>query len=141
MSTLDTLIRLHRWQLDEQRRRVVEFETLADRLRAELQRLDEEEIAEQQIAGDCHEASFTYSGYARALIERREKLAKSLADTEQQTALAREGLETAFQEVKRYETAAANRLLGQHKQLARLQQLDLDEVAGAMHRRRQEAKA
>ena len=38
MSSLDTLIKLHRWQLDEQRRKVVEFENLAERLRAELQR-------------------------------------------------------------------------------------------------------
>ena len=140
MSTLDSLIRLHRWQLDEQRRRVAEFEALGDRLRTELHRLDDEEINEQQVAVDSHEASFAYSGYARTLIDRRDRLAKSLADTEQQTLLAREALESAFQEVKRYETAAANRLLSQHKQLARLQQHELDEVAGEMHRRRQGAK-
>ncbi len=140
MSTLDSLIRLHRWQLDEQRRQVAEFEALGDRLRMELHRLDDEELDEQQVAVDSHEASFAYSGYARTLIDRRDRLAKSLADTEQQTLRAREALESAFQEVKRYETAAANRLLSQHKQLARLQQHELDEVAGEMHRRRQGAR-
>ena len=140
MSTLDSLIRLHRWRLDEQRRRVAEFEALGDNLRAELRRLDDEEVNEQHIAGNSHEASFAYSDYAKTLIDRRDRLAKSLADTEAQTVLAREALETAFQEVKRYETAAANRLLSQHKQLARLQQQELDEVAGEQYRRRQSAK-
>jgi flagellar protein FliJ len=136
MSSLDTLIKLHRWQLDEQRRRVTEFENLAEKLRAELQRLDGEKDYEQQVAGGSHEASFAYSGYAKTLIDRRAKLNQSIQETEQQIVEARAALADAFAEVKRYEIAAANRLLAKHRGLERLRQQELDEVALAGFRRK-----
>jgi flagellar protein FliJ len=136
MSSLDTLIKLHRWQLDEQRRRVTEFENLADKLRAELQRLDGEKDYEQQVAGGSHEASFTYSGYAKTLIDRRAKLNQSIRETEEQIVGARAALADAFAEVKRYEIAAANRLLAKHRKLESLRQAELDEVALAGFRRK-----
>src|ERR1700749_4489191 len=101
MSSLDTLIKLHRWQLDEQRRRVTEIENLADKLRAELQRLDDEKLHEQSVAGNSHEASYTYNGYARTVIDRRAKLTQSIQETERQIADARVALSDAFAEVKR----------------------------------------
>ena len=137
MSSLDTLIKVHRWQLDEQRRKVAEFESLAEKLRSELQRLDEEEVSEQQVAGDSHEASFAYSGYARALIDRRNKLQQSVQETEQQLVQARSELADAFAEVKRYEIAAANRLLAKHRGIERIRQQELDEVAIDGFRRRE----
>ena len=136
MSSLDTLIKLHRWQLDEQRRKVTEFENLAEKLRAELQRLDGEEQFEQRVAGDSHEANYAYSGYAKSLIDRRAKLARSIEETEQQIVEARAALADAYAEVKRYEIAAANRLLAMHRGLERLRQQELDEVALAGFRRR-----
>jgi flagellar export protein FliJ len=137
MSSLDTLIKLHRWQLDEQRRKVAEFENLAEKLRAELQRLDAEEEYEQQVAGSSHEASYAYSSFARALIDRRAKLTKSVEETEQQIVEARAALADAYAEVKRYEIAAANRLLAKHRGLERLRQRELDEVALAGFRRQE----
>jgi flagellar FliJ protein len=41
-STLDSLIRLHRWQVDERRRQLAELEGLAEKLRQEMLRLAEE---------------------------------------------------------------------------------------------------
>ncbi|HXR87939.1 MAG TPA: flagellar FliJ family protein [Stellaceae bacterium] len=136
MSSLDTLIKLHRWQLDEQRRKVAEFENLAGKLRAELQRLDGEEQFEQRVAGASHEASYAYSGYAKAVIDRRGKLTRSIDDTEQQIVEARAALADAYAEVKRYEIAAANRLLAKHRGIERLRQQELDEVALDRFRRR-----
>lgn len=136
MSSLDTLIKLHRWQLDEQRRKVAEFESLAEKLRGELQRLDQDEVSEQQIASESHEANYAYSGYARALIDRRNKLMKSVEETEQQISQARAELADAFAEVKRYEIAAANRLLAKHRGVERIRQQELDEVAIDGYRRK-----
>jgi flagellar FliJ protein len=136
MSSLDTLIKLHRFQLDEQRRHVTECETLGERLRTELQRLDDEEVQEQQVAGNSHEASYAYGGYARVLIDRRKKLLQSIDETEQQIVSARAALTDAFTEVKRYEIAAANRLLAKHRSLERIRQQELDEVALAAFRRK-----
>src|ERR1700761_3235456 len=129
MSSLDILIKLHRFQLDEQRRHVTECETLGERLRAELKRLDEEAVEEQETARNSLEASYTFNGYACALIERRKKLMQSIEETEEQIARARAALADAFAEVKRYEIAAANRLLAKHKRLDQINQAQLDEVA------------
>jgi flagellar FliJ protein len=136
MSSLDTLIKLHRWQLDEQRRKVVEFENLAERLRAELQRLDSEQQFEQRVAGNSHEANYAYSGYAKSIIDRRAKLTRSIEETEQQIVGARAALADAYAEVKRHEIAAANRLLAKHRGIERLRQQELDEVALSGFRRK-----
>jgi flagellar protein FliJ len=135
MSTLDSLIRLHRWQVDERRRRVAELEELAEKLREDLRRLEAEQASEQEIAQRMPEVTSSYGSYAGALIERRRKLNQSLTDTEQQTAKAREVLAEAYQEAKRYEIAAARRVLNQRQQADRLEQHDMDELAIDIHRR------
>jgi len=134
MSTLDSLIRVNRWQLDEHRRHVAEIETLVAQLRADLERLEAECTAEQQTAAQSAEVSFAYGTYATAVIERRRKLTLSLVEAEQQAAKAREALAEVFQEVKRYEIAAARRLLNQRAEAERLQQNDMDEIAIGVHR-------
>lgn len=136
MSSLDTLIKLHRWQLDEQRRKVAQFEDLAQKLRAELERLDSEEQVEQRVAGESHEANYAYGGYARNMINRRARLTRSIEETEQQIVEARAALADAYAEVKRYEIAAANRLLAKHRGIERLRQQELDEVAQSGYRRK-----
>lgn len=137
MTALDTLIKLHRWQLDVQRHRLAECESFADKLRAQLRHLDEEERSEQAIAGASHEASYAYPGYAGALIDRRARLMRSIAEIEQQIAAARVALTDSYAEVKRYEIAAANRLLAKHRAIEKLRQQELDEVALSGFRRRE----
>lgn len=140
MSTLDSLIRLHRWQLDERRRHLAELDQLVAKLRGELQRLDEEEKVEQAVASESAEGAYAYGGYAKDLVDRRHKLKQSLAEAEQKIVAAREALAEAYQEVKRYETAAANRLLQQHRKIERQQQNVMDEIGIETHRRRRAAE-
>lgn len=136
MSAVDSLIRLHRWQLDERRRQVADLDALAAKLRLEEVRLIAEQKSEQNIAAESTEAASAYGGYARRVIERRQKLEASLASVEQQITAARAALAEAYQEVKRYEIAAANRALQVRKRVARQSQLALDEVAIEAFRRR-----
>ena len=139
MSTLDSLIRLHRWRLDEARRQVAELEQLTAKLRAELEALHQEQIAEQAAARNSPEASFAYGNYAGAVIERRRKLTHSLIATEQQATKAREALAEIFQEVKRYEIAAARRRLAQRVETERREQSQKDDLGTEIFRRRNPA--
>ena len=136
MSTLDTLIRVNRWRLDEQRRQLGELERLAERLRGEYLRLEQELTSEQLVAGASHEAGLAYPGFARELIERRRKLAASLDEVDGRIANAREALAETFGEVKRHEIAAANRSKRERAALARKQGIAQDEISIEMHRRR-----
>jgi len=129
MSTLESLIRLHRWQVDERRRQVAELESLAEKLRQELARLAEERANEQAAAGASFLARHVYPGYIRHAIERQQTLEQSLAETEAQTVHAREALAEAFEELKRYEIASANRERMRISAAARRERLDTDAVA------------
>jgi flagellar protein FliJ len=128
MSALDSLIRLHRWQVDERRRHLADLEGLATQLTEESQRLDREEAREQAAAAASPEAAITYAAYARQLVERRRKLAQSQAEVVQQIARSRALLAEAFQEVKRYEIMEANRLRQQQRREERRQQQALDNL-------------
>ncbi|MGE5200829.1 MAG: hypothetical protein ACM3O6_02075 [Acidobacteriota bacterium] len=136
MSTIESLIRLHRWQVDERRRHVAELEGLAERLRLELVRLAEERHAERDAAAQSLEAKFGFAGYIRQALERERTLEQSLADVETQIAQARDALGEAFQELKRYETAAANRERIRLQRIARREGIELDALAIEKFRRR-----
>ncbi len=129
MSTLDSLIRLHRWQVDERRRQVAELEALSARLRGELVRLAEERAREQSAAGASFLAQHVYPGYIRRALERQKTLERSLAEAEAQILQARDALAEAFQELKRYEIAAANRERLRMNAAARRERLETDAIA------------
>jgi flagellar protein FliJ len=136
MSALDQLIRLHRWRLDELRRHLTDVEALAAKLEEQRRRLDTDDKREQSLAGASAEAAFAYPAYARQLIERRRKLAQSQSEAAEQIAKAQAALAEAFQELKRYETAAANRVRQQQRREQTRQQQALDEIGIDRFRRR-----
>jgi flagellar protein FliJ len=136
MSALDSLIRLHRWQLDERQRDLATLEALAASLAEERRRLEAEDRREREAAVTAPETAFAYAGYVRAMIERKRKLNQSEAEISSRILGAREALAEAFQEVKRYEIAAASRAKQQAAKLARIEQQALDELGIEGHRRR-----
>ena len=139
MSALESLIRLHRWQLDERRRQLAELDALGEKLRQEQARLSAEERQEQTAAASSYEAATAYGGYVNTLIGRRDRLKQSLISVEEQILQARETLAESYREVKRYEIASANRTMQQRKRVARQQQRTLDELGIENYRRRRGA--
>jgi len=133
---MESLIRLHRWQVDERRRNLAELEGLAERLHDELRRLAEEQQAEADAASVSLEAQFGFAGYIRQAMERQRTLEKSQADAEVQILQAREALAQAFEEMKRYEIAAANRDRLRLQRIARREAIELDALAIENFRRR-----
>jgi flagellar export protein FliJ len=128
-------IRLHKWTVDEAQRQLSELMRLADRLRQDLAYLEAEAVREQAAAAQSLEASMTYGAYAERLIERREKLNRSIAEVEGQIEQAREALKDAFAELKKFELAAeAAEERARRKRDAREQTM-LDEVALGIFRR------
>jgi len=136
VSTLESLIRIHRWQLDERRRQVVELEVLAERVRQDLLRLAEERKLEEAAADASLEAKYGFPGYIRGALDRRATLERSLGEVEGQIARAREAVAEAFQEMKRYEIAAANRERHRRHQADRRERIELDGIALDNYRRR-----
>lgn len=141
MSSLKTIIRLQKWKLDEKRRALAELQNLADRLKAEIERLKEEVAAEQETARGNIEYSFTYSNYIQAAMERGKRLTQSMGQVEGQIAVATDEMAEAFQELKRYELAEEERLKREKDKLKRKEANMLDETALVGFRRRQQEES
>ncbi len=106
MKSLGSQIRIHKWNVDEARRRLADLERLAARLAEDLVGLDLEMAREQQIAGSEIEASSTYHGYIASALKRRENLCRSIEEAQAQINQARDELQEAFSNLKKFELAA-----------------------------------
>jgi len=136
MKALKTLIRLQQWQLDQSRLALaVATEELAA-IQSTIQALDDEEATERQSAAQSETALFAFSGYAARLKERRAALHEQQASAEQTVEETREVVAETFREEKKLEQALQAKIDRANAEAARQEQITLDEIAAAGHRRR-----
>jgi len=135
MRNRDSLIRLHRFHVDEKRRKLAELELMIQEFRARERELEAQVEAEQKKAGISDVAHFAYPMFAKSVIRRRQNILTSIADIEAQLDSAKEELSDAFRELKKYEVIEDNRKRKMRKEVMRVEQAQLDEVALGIHRR------
>ena len=133
---LDGLIRYRKWELDEKRRNLATLQAMLDGFKAKAAALEDEILAEQAHAAGAPEVASAYGGYAVMAIERRQTLARSIADVKVKIAAAEDEVREAFEEMKRFEIAAERRARLAKQAAARRQQNTLDELALTIYRRR-----
>jgi flagellar protein FliJ len=126
---LETLIRLNEWSVDQKRRKLGEILRLIDGFEAEARKLEEDLLKEQAAAASSpNEAGFLYGYYADSVIDRRAIIQISIQQLEKEADEAREEVSQAYQELKKYETALEARKKREEAEIARKEQLVLDEV-------------
>lgn len=135
MKTLNNLVRLHDWQVDEKRRALAALEQLGQDLRVRVTRLDEELAAERLVAAEATPGSVNFPAYAAAVGTRRAVLEQSIADIDRQIEDAREEVSEAFRELKKYEHVRAAKKHRMRVLATRRAQTVLDEIAINMYRR------
>ena len=135
MRNRESLIRLHRFQVDEKRRKLAELELMAQEFRARERELEAQVEAEQKKAGISDVAHFAYPMFAKSVIRRRQNILTSIEDIERQLDAAKEELTDAFRELKKYEIIEDNRKRKVRREVMRTEQAQLDEVALGIHRR------
>ena len=86
-------------------------------------------VREQHTAAHSTEAGWTYSGYARAVIRRRENLRRSVAVVDEQIDSAADEVRAAHREMRKYETAEERAQQCAAAEEARRDQIELDEIA------------
>ncbi len=128
MKGLPNLIRIKRWALDEKRRELAELERLKEGLEGQLTAIDAELLREQEAARRSVEFGYSYGGYAMAAVARRAKVEGSIRTVEQQMAVARDAVATAYRELKRYEHTQAERERRAKSTARAREQAVLDEV-------------
>ncbi|RMD63475.1 MAG: flagellar export protein FliJ [Alphaproteobacteria bacterium] len=139
MTTFDSLVRLHTWQLNEKRQRLVGLEELVERMRADLAALEADLASEQRAAGASMEGTMAFPAFVAAALERRKRLRQTIAELEKAVDSAREEVRAAFEELKAYELARDKYARDERLRLSRREQADLDELGATMHRRRRSA--
>ncbi len=135
MSDYRSLIRLHRWQLDEKRRQHGELVKLHEMLLAEILELADVVRKEGQVAGAVDEPVFGYGAFVERTITQRENIERSIAEVEASLAVSQEAVGEAYREVKKFELAAAHAIERRRSRQARLEQTVADELSIEMHRR------
>jgi len=138
MSALDQLIRLHRWRLEDERRKMADLQRLADKLVEQIARLDEDVMREAAAtkASGTPELVKAFAAYADLSRLRRDKLERSRQDVEARIETARELVLETFRELEKYEQAQRNRQAKRQAELKRRERIGEDEVGIDRHRRR-----
>lgn len=134
---LATLVRVNEWTVDERRRALGVLLRELDELEAALRRLEQEVQDEQTTAGgDPGEAGFLYGVYAQGVIQRREALQEAIRAKEGEITEAREVLNEAYRELKKFEVIRDARDKREREERDRKDQIALDELGVETFRRR-----
>jgi flagellar FliJ protein len=118
MNGRQNFFRLQHWQLAERQRYLTELESLGARLRADVERL-RDEIDEAGGADAVPANSRIDPLFIRPLLDRRDKLLRSIAEVEAQIAEAHAAVASAQQEVKLFEGTLVHRNLKFEERLTR----------------------
>lgn len=132
-GALGSMIRLHRWMLDEKRRNLADLQVFAEKLREDLNQLDSE--MEAQKAASDGDAGLAYSNYVSAALERRGKVEGTIVNLEAEIEMAREDVAESFGELKRYEAALEGQQIKDKAAKARRDRINQDEMAVGLYRR------
>ncbi|MGB0631418.1 MAG: flagellar export protein FliJ [Alphaproteobacteria bacterium] len=135
MKGLPGLIRVNQWKVDEQRRKVTELETFADKLAMQIIQLESDMKREGEGSGESVDASQAYSAFLKGAMAQRDTLRDSIEDLHQQIASAKDELAAAYRELKSYEIAQANRERHQARKKELLDRVKMDEIGMTMFRR------
>jgi flagellar FliJ protein len=138
MRELETLIKMHKLQVDQQRRVLAERQKEADTLTAMLAELHAALEAEKEKAKDDPESYFQIGPYIKKELDRQAKLKRNLLLKEKEVDAERDKLAVMFEELKRYEIAETNWQEQRKAELQKRETQSYDELAGVRFQRDKE---
>ncbi|MBT5110825.1 MAG: flagellar FliJ family protein [Rhodospirillaceae bacterium] len=135
MKGIESLIKLHKFELDEKRRTLKELETAQANIVGAIDALETQIINEQNSAR-ISEVVYAYGAFADASIKRREALQQSLAVSTREVEAARDVVTESFGELKKYEITKAARDRALEQEANRREGIFLDELGITVHSRK-----
>lgn len=128
MKSRETLIRLKRFHVDEKRRQVAQLEAMIAEFERMAVDLEREISTEQSRAGISDPGHFAYPTYAKAAIQRRDNLSRSVNDLRVQLDDARANLGDAYEELKKVEILEERDHQRERMEEAAREQAELDQI-------------
>jgi flagellar export protein FliJ len=127
---LATLVRLHRWRLEEERRKLAEAMRALDLRESALRELEAEIASEQESARTGPvDAGIDYGSYARLAVQRRASCREEIAAAEAKVSRRREQMQSRYRELRTFELAEESLCRRVAAEAARRERLALDEIA------------
>jgi len=138
-KTLENLIRLHKYRVDEKRRVLGQLYGDLNDLEQRLKDLYTQIANEQEIAQSSPEqAMFSYGRFHQRAMLIRDEIVEAIAAKEQEVEAAREDVNEAFRELKVYEQAEKNRKEREEQERTRKENIEMDEIAMNLYRNNQD---
>ena len=128
MKSRETLIRLKKFHVDERRRKVAQIEGMIAEFERMAGDLDREIKSEQDRAGIHDPGHFAYPTYAKAAMQRRENLQRSVDDLKLQLEAATGALAEAFEEMKKIELLDERDQMREREEENAREQAELDAI-------------
>lgn len=136
MKTLDTLIRLHKRNLDGLRREMVTLETQKSQLQQAIINLQKELDTEVALASKQPEMANFFGEFAKRIKTRQENLRQEIRNLDVKIAKLNNEIFEAFAELKKYEIARENAKLRAQEKEKHKETLMLDEIAAQQYQRK-----
>ena len=136
MSQFEKLVRLREFELDERRRESGDILNEVNMLQDEMIRLNKSLKVEQKIASESLEARFLYNEFASGVIRQREWLTAAIRVKEEEYESSREKVAHAYAEMRKAEIVRDEAVKNEKQRAQTLEQIEIDEVAQNIHRRK-----
>jgi len=136
MKSREALIRLHRFRVDEIRRRLKSLDDMRADLTKKMSDLETMMQEEQRRAAHSDLGRLAYPSFARSVVARRENIQRSVDEVDKQASTVTEELQGAYRELKKYEIAADSEAQRDRVEYARQVQAELDDIALGRHVRK-----
>jgi flagellar FliJ protein len=141
MKRRDSILRLKRFHIDEQKRRLATLGEMKGDLEKKLADLDETVAREKQRANDSDIGRLAFPSFLQSIDVRRKNIRTTMKELETELDRQREQLATAFQDLKSFEVAEEERLRRAAEAETRAGQARLDELAIVRHLRKHGGRA
>ena len=135
-KNLNTLIRLHKYRVDEKRRSLGELLGEVVTLEKKSESLESEITSEQQTANSAPESiGMFYGAYAQEAVNRRKEILDKLMEFEQRIAAIQEEIRVEYKELKIFEISQEARDKIKALETTKIEQAILDELGQETRRR------
>jgi len=138
MADYKALIRIRRWELDEQRRQLGELnDALNTILNEKLRLLDELHREQKAVTEADFLAASAIGNFTDRILKQQRQLEQARRSIEQQIEEKTEEVRQAFQELKKFELAQEEIEAQEAAEQNRRETIELDDIAVDSHSRRQ----
>ena len=129
MKSREGLVRLHRFRVEEIRKRLKSLDDMRGDLAKKMGDLETMVQEEQRRSINSDLGRLAFPSIARSIQARRENIQRTIDEVEKQAATVSEELQAAYRELKKYEIAVEGEVQRDRVEYARQVQADLAEMA------------